>query len=168
MNKKLLYLWKKYVTLDSDELSTPVDVIRENYKLQVERKDWTLYQERTFMETLFCTRFNYYVTAFSILTAATARIEKTGALIFMLFISAIILSLMALSIYRIYTKLLIILKLLYKMEDYHVFNMVHKEISDMKNFISIPVNAIIGVIIPFFSTIAFWIYAIYSLIMFFV
>lgn len=156
-------LWKKYVLINT-ELSISEYEVREKYIKQRDNKDWTLYSERTFIEQLFSTRFNYYIASFSLLTAAISRIESETMLLVILSLSTIILTLMSLTIYRIYVKLIIILKLLYRLEDYQVFRMIDKEIKYMKNKISIPVNAIIGVIIPFVGSTFFVIYLILTII----
>ncbi|RHE20951.1 hypothetical protein DW763_02460 [Bacteroides uniformis] len=96
--------------------------------------------------------------------AAVARIENSKLLLITLFLSAVILTLMSLAIYRIYIKLIIILKMLYQLEDYQVFNLVKKEVDSLDNKISIPVNAIIGVIIPFIGSLSFWGYFTYQII----
>lgn len=156
-------LWNKYVLINV-QLSSSAKEIQEKYIKQRDNKDWTLYSERTFIEQLFSTRFNYFIATFSLLTAAVARIESPQILLITLFLSAIILTLMSLAIYRIYVKLIIILKMLYQLEDYHVFNLVQKEVNNVKNKISIPVNAIIGVIIPFIGSLSFWIYFVYQIV----
>lgn len=160
---KCKFLWKKYVLINT-ELSIPECEVREKYIQQRKNNDWTLYSERTFIEQLFSTRFNYYIASFSLLTAAISRIESETMLLVILSLSAIILTLMSLTIYRIYVKLIIILRLLYKLEDYQVFRMIDKEIKYMKNKISIPVNAIIGVIIPFLGSAFFVVYLIKTII----
>lgn len=156
-------LWNKYVLINT-ELSISEYEVKEKYIQQRDNKDWTLYSERTFIEQLFSTRFNYYIASFSLLTAAISRIESETMLLVILSLSTIILTLMSLTIYRIYVKLIIILKLLYKLEDYQVFRMIDKEIKYLKNKISIPVNAIIGVIIPFIGSTFFVIYLIITII----
>lgn len=156
-------LWNKYVLINV-QLSSSAKEIQEKYIKQRDNKDWTLYSERTFIEQLFSTRFNYFIATFSLLTAAVARIESPQILLITLFLSAIILTLMNLAIYRIYVKLIIILKMLYQLEDYHVFNLIEKEVNNVKNKISIPVNAIIGVIIPFIGSLSFWIYFVYQIV----
>ncbi len=156
-------IWNKYVLVNV-QLSSPTKEIQEKYIKQRENKDWTLYSERTFIEQLFSTRFNYFIATFSLLMAAVARIENSRLLLITLFLSAVILTLMSLAIYRIYIKLIIILKMLYQLEDYQVFNLVKKEVDNLDNKISIPVNAIIGVIIPFIGSLSFWGYFTYQII----
>lgn len=160
------HFWQKYVLINT-ELSITKDEVREKYIKQRENRDWTLYSERTFIEQLFSTRFNYFVASFSLLTAAVSNTESNIVLFIILLLSSIILTLMSLAIYRIYIKLIIILKLIYMLEDYQVFKMVDNEIEFMNNRLSVPVNAIIGVIIPFVGCTFFWIYLLVVIVKYF-
>lgn len=144
-------------------LETPPEEIRRQYQLQKEHGDWTLYSERAFIEQLFSTRFNYFVATFSLLAAAVTRIEAPCLQLIALLVSAIILTLMGLAIYRVYVKLIIILKMLYQLEDYQVFRMIDREVRAQDNKVSMPVNQIIGVIVPLLGTLSFWCYFIYAL-----
>lgn len=145
-------------------MSTPTEEIRRQYELQKEHNDWTLYQERAFIEQLFSTRFNYFVATFSLLAAAVTRIDALCLRLTALFVSAVILTLMSLVIYRIYVKLIIVLKMLYQLEDYQVFRMIEREVRASDNKISIPVNQIIGVFVPALGTLCFWCYFLYALV----
>ena len=109
--------WDKYIR-GCVRLETPPEEIKRQYQLQKEHGDWTLYSERAFIEQLFSTRFNYFVATFSLLAAAVTRIEAPCLQLIALLVSAIILTLMGLAIYRVYVKLIIILKMLYQLEDY--------------------------------------------------
>ena len=151
--------WQKYVTLDA-RLDMSDEEIREKYVRQRESKDWTLYSERSFIENLFSTRFNYFIAALSIFATVAARIESAEVLCIVLFCGTTILILMALAIYRVYAKLIIILKMLYRLPDYHVFPMIDRETDRIKkgNQLLVPVNSIIGVIIPFIGCLIFVIY----------
>lgn len=155
--------WDKYIR-GCVQLNTPPEEIRRRYELQKEHSDWTLYSERAFIEQLFSTRFNYFVATFSLLAAAVTRIGTPGLQLPALFVSAIILTLMSLAIYRVYVKLIIILKMLYQLDDYHVLKMVDREVKALNNRFSMPVNQIIGVIVPLLGTLSFWCYFIYALI----
>lgn len=156
----------KYVTIDA-ELDMSGDEIRKKYAQQRENKDWTLYSERAFIEQLFSTRFNYFIASLSLFAAVVSRMESvTLSWILVLFCGTIILILMTLAIYRIYVKLIIILKMLYRLEDYHVFPMIYRETNKIEgeNRLLVPANPIIGVGIPFLGCLIFLIYSIYSAI----
>lgn len=153
---------KKYYSGRVSLEATPEE-IRRQYQLQKENNDWTLYSERAFIEQLFCTRFNYFIATFSLLAAAVTRIETPCLLLTALLVSSIILTLMGLAAYRIYTKLIIILTMLHQLEDYQVFNMVKREVKAQNNKISMPVNQIIGVFVPLLGILSFWCYFLYAL-----
>ncbi len=161
MKNQIKTLWKKYVLIEVP-LSSSKDEIKDCYIKQKTNKDWTLYSEREFIETLFCTRFNYFMAVFSVLVLAIIENKLSWPFLFLV---ALILTLMVFSTYRIYTKLIIILKMLYQLEDYHVFNLVKKNISSLNNKFSWPVNCVIGVIIPFFIILFAWIFLFYYIIM---
>ncbi len=158
--------WRRFITINI-KLDMSNEEIREKYAQQRENKDWTLYSERAFIEQLFSTRFNYFIASLSLFAAVVSRMESvTLSWILVLFCGTTILILMALAIYRIYVKLIIILKILYQLEDYHVFQMIYKETSkiERKNPLLVPANSIIGVGIPFFGCLIFLIYSIRSAI----
>lgn len=158
--------WRRFITINI-KLDMSNDEIREKYVQQRENKDWTLYSERAFIEQLLSTRFNYFIASLSLFAAVVSRMESvTWSWILVLFCGTIILVLMALAIYRIYVKLIIILKMLYQLEDYHVFQMIYKETNKIegKNPLLVPANSIIGVIIPFIGCLVFITYFIYSFI----
>lgn len=157
-------LWHNKYVLGCMELSTPDEEIRRQYELQKKNDDWTLYQERAFIEQLFSTRFNYFLVATSFMAAAVVRITSPCSRLIVLFISAVILTIMSLIIYRAYIKLIIILKMIYRLGDYHVFSMVDREVTALKNKISGPVNPLLGVVVPLLGTLVFWGYFIFSLI----
>lgn len=157
-------LWHNKYVLGCMELSTPDEEIRQQYKLQRENGDWTLYQERVFIEQLFSTRFNYFLVAISFMVAAIVRITSPCTQLIVVFISAVILTIMSLVIYRAYVKLIIILKMIYRLEDYHVFRMVDNEVRALENKISGPVNHLLGVVVPLLGTLVFWGYFIFTLI----
>lgn len=157
-------LWHNKYVLGCMELSTPDEEIRRQYELQKKNDDWTLYEERAFIEQLFSTRFNYFLVATSFMAAAVVRITSPCSRLIVLFISAVILTVMSLIIYRAYIKLIIILKMIYRLGDYHVFSMVDREVKALNNKISGPVNHLLGVVVPLLGTLVFWGYFIYSLI----
>lgn len=146
---------RKYITLDLPLNASP-EKIQEDYKRQKENGDWNIYSERAFMENLLCTRFNYFIGVFSLLMATSTQIKVPSTRGIMLFLFAVILTLMGLTVYRIYVKLLIILKIIYNLEDYQVFHMVNREIKNLRNQLSLPVNPIIGCIIPFIGICTLW------------
>ena len=108
MKNQIKTLWKKYVLIEVP-LSSSKDEIKDCYIKQKTNKDLTLYSEREFIETLFCTRFNYFMAVFSVLVLAIIENKLSWPFLFLV---ALILTLMVFSTYRIYTKLIIILKML--------------------------------------------------------
>lgn len=71
-------LWHNKYVLGCMELSTPDEEIRRQYELQKKNDDWTLYEERAFIEQLFSTRFDYFLVATSFMAAAVVRPGKSS------------------------------------------------------------------------------------------
>ena len=72
--------------------------------------EWNMYQERSFIETLFCQRFNYFILAYTIFVMAACTTEKEISVRVILFSGIIILSLLWLTLGRAYVKLFVVLK----------------------------------------------------------
>ena len=60
------------------------------YEKQKKNGDWTFYDERQFMENLFCTRLNYFFIIFSLILMAAVTVRSNTNLILVLFIGLII------------------------------------------------------------------------------
>lgn len=161
--KFLHKIWRKYVLIDYESCLSDEE-IRTAYARQRDQKDWTLYNERAFIEGLMTSRFNYFIAAFSLLTTVISRIEESRTQIITVFVSACILSCMGLALYRVYVKLIILLRMIYRLEDYQVFNLINREVRNMHNRLSIPANAILGIVIPLLGCVCYWIYFIVTCI----
>lgn len=148
-------LGERYVYIKVDTSLIQRMETREKYAKQRNNADWTLYSERAFIENLMSSRFNYYLSTLSILAVVGTNIDDKKTLLIVLGLSTILLTLISILIYRVYTKLIIVLNLIYQLEDYHVFRMIDDEVNRLNNKMSIPVNPIIGVIIPSLGILAF-------------
>ena len=82
--------------------------------------DWTLSQEREFIENLYVARFNFFIVVFSLfVTAGFANTFTTyKAAVFVA--GAVILAILWLTLYRAYLKLDRILRLLFRDKPEHV------------------------------------------------
>ncbi len=69
----------------------------------------------------------------------------------MLFIGSIVVGMISISIYKIYHRLMVILKITYKLGDDHVFPLVKKELDYYTKLGN--VNILIGIFIPLILTI---------------
>jgi len=124
------------------------DEIKNAYKYQTQNMVWTFYQEREFMETLFQNRFNYLLIIYSLFVNGFFIVNDYKNKLIILCIGGLVTALMCIIIYRAYVKLIIILRILYSLDDEHVFPVIDKEIKGMKLSSGFPVNHIIGIVIP--------------------
>lgn len=125
------------------------DEIQKAFEFQKENNVWNFYNERAFIEQLLCTRFSYFLVTIGIFLGGALTTRSYTHLLIILSVGLVFISLMAIIIYRAFIKLIIILKMLYRLGDQHVFSVVGKEVELQHSSFSIPVNHIIGMWIPF-------------------
>lgn len=164
MHNYVKKLYRKYVLLDNLNLSISKYKIRECFNKQKKEYNWTFFSERAFVEELFCTRFNYFIATVAFLSAAITQIKSMYTLLCVVFTSLIIITLMAFNIYRVYVKLIVLLKILYQLDDFNALNVVDKEIKQTKNKLSFPVNPLIGFIVPAICILTYFIILIYLIV----
>jgi hypothetical protein len=133
---------KRYLVLDEEQ-------IKEAYKYQKRHSDWTFYSEREFVETLVSNRFNCLLVLYSLFVTAFATMEGKVNKIIILATGSLIMDLISWTIYRAYVKLDIILRILYDLEEQHVFPFIGNELKRKRPILR-NVNPIIGIWIPFF------------------
>lgn len=124
------------------------------YEEQRKNGDWTFYNEREFMENLFCTRLNYFFVIFSLILMAAVTVRSNTNLILVLLIGVIIQLLLWFSVYRIYIKLDIVLKILHNLDEYHVFSVTDKCLKERKHH-SFRVISLLGTWLPLLC-VAIW------------
>lgn len=132
-----------------------LSIIRAREALDYQRKkyNWTFYEERQFMENLLQTRFNFLIVIYAMFFNVFFRSAEEFRIIISI-CGFIITLLIWLTIYRIYLKLDVILKILHNMEDMCTFKMINEELG--KRVSCLPnVNKLIGIFIPFLLTVSF-------------
>jgi hypothetical protein len=109
--------------------------------------EWDLSQERVFIENLFCQRFNFFIVIFSLVIAGAAGANTQPKLDAILWVGLVLCTLVALTVYRIYVKLIWVLRSLHKIPEHPVAQsgVYVKQLGARGLF---GVNAIIGIIIP--------------------
>jgi hypothetical protein len=122
-------------------------------KSQKKDADWTFYNEREFLENLLQTRFNFLIAVYAIFFAAffTAKVDDR---IIILFIGFFVTLLVSKTVFRIYFKVDILLKILYELGDNYTSSIIKKEMSEVDDN-SESVNLLIGICIPLFLTTTF-------------
>ncbi len=96
--------------------------IQKAYQFQLKNSDWTFYSEREFVEYILSQRFNYLVLLYSLFITAFAMIRGENNKIIVLFIGFLVVSMMGLTIYRVYVKLMLNLEILDNLGDMHAFH----------------------------------------------
>jgi hypothetical protein len=109
---------------------------------------WTFYQEREFMENLLQTRFNFLITVYALFVNAFFTANARESELIIVILGLIIVFTMALTVYRIFIKVDIILKILYNLNEEEVFLVVRNELAERNRPRLFDVNPLIGYIIP--------------------
>lgn len=123
--------------------------IQEIYRLQKESSpEWTLFHEREFIENLLATRFNFFIAVFSLFLVAVSTIQSVTNTIIVLSIAVLFLFCLWVTIFRIYTKLMVTLTLIYRLGKQQWFCIIRDEVDALKPVISGNVNVFIGLFIP--------------------
>lgn len=148
------------------------DEIREAFKQQTDDKTWTFYDERQFIENLLQTRFNFLLAAYSLFLVTLFSTNENTMQKIIVIIGILIFGLMWLTVYRLYVKLILLLKITRDIHEKHVVPITDKEIEGNKahnadkkpdenekstglKFRLFSVNIIIGVIIPLIMLLSF-------------
>ena len=126
--------------------------IQEAFEYQKKNIGWDFYSEREFVENLFSQRFNYLIVMYSVFLTAAAASSSHKNLIIVLSLGVIMVFLVALTVFRAYKKLMVNLKILHKLDKYHVFPIIEKEIQTNGYKGLFGVNPIVGWVIPLFCT----------------
>lgn len=136
----------------SEQPSYSQDDFIKFYEKQKKNGDWTFYDERQFMENLFCTRLNYFFIIFSLILMAAVTVRSNTNLILVLFIGLIIQLLLWFSVNRIYVKLDIVLKILHNLDEHHVFSITDKCLKKRRHY-SFSVVSLLGTWLPLLCVI---------------
>jgi len=126
-----------------------VEEIKQLYELQHKNNDWTFFDEREFAENLLQTRFNFLITVYTLFLLPFFQANDKESKITILILGLIVVGIMGLVVYRTYVRTDVILKIVYRLDNYHVPLICDKEIKarKIKLFKAVP---FIGYIIPIF------------------
>ena len=117
-------------------------------KLVQSSLDWTMSQERVFIENLLCQRFNFLLILFSLIIAGSINAKSQTNMTIILGVGTLIFSLVGLTVYRVHIKHDWIMKELYQTEGHPVkiCNDAIKKLPWWQRLFS--VSKLIGIIIP--------------------
>lgn len=99
----------------------PNQEVRKKYEEQKNNTDWTLYSERELYVNITNNRFNFLLIFYSLIITAFATIKGTINKIIILSIGFLIVFSLTIAVIRIINKLQFVIKLLKKLDEYHVF-----------------------------------------------
>lgn len=139
--------------------------VKEAFEKQRKDVGWTFYDEREFVENIFCQRFNFLLIVYSLFITAVATADTPIAKISILFVGVVFTGVLGLVIYRAYIKLIILLKILHSLEG-HVFSTIEIELNAFGKKAFRKVNHYMGIYIPLFCTLTLVLALVYNLIFF--
>lgn len=99
----------------------PNQEVRKKYEEQKNNTDWTLYSERELYVNITNNRFNFLLIFYSLIITAFSTIKGTINKIIILSIGFLIVFSLTIAVIRIINKLQFVIKLLKKLDEYHVF-----------------------------------------------
>jgi hypothetical protein len=128
--------------------------IQDAYQYQKVNSNWTFYQERDFFENLFNTRFNYLLVYYSLCITGFCTIVSPKSKLVILWVSLPIILLLSIFLYRIYFKLMLLLKILYSLNDKNPLLILDVEVKKSGIWAMFSANFITGIIIPIIMIIS--------------
>jgi hypothetical protein len=117
---------------------------RERWNYPVE---WDINQERMFVENLLAQRFNFFLVTFSLVLGGAASANSQLKLQLLLLCGLILCLLMWATVYRIYVKVDVTLKMCYEHEDKFLYE-IAKRTKQQGIIAFVGVNSLVGVWIP--------------------
>jgi hypothetical protein len=132
---------------------TPSDINRI-YQAQLENGEWDFSDEREHMENLFCQRLNFLLVTYALIVAGLAETNSRSLFVGILISGTVIMLFMSLSIWRVCSKLLLMLAICYRI-DHHPMEYVDRENQARSAlFRAMPVNHVLGYWIPAACTLS--------------
>ena len=128
-----------------------VQELQDGLAFQRQHYDWDFNKEREFVENLFCQRFNFLLVIYSLFITAGASTHKQANLTIILFLGTVLTLLVSMSIWRVYVKLIVNLRILHQMPK-HSFEFIREEVNALGIRGMFGVNSIIGLWVPLFCT----------------
>jgi len=107
------------------------DEIREALKYQQNNSSWNLYSEREFLENILSQRINFVIAVFALFVTAAATVKAVDGFRVILGTGAFLLIVLFATTYRVYQRLKIVLKMLYKVDSKEVLRFVEQEAKEL-------------------------------------
>jgi hypothetical protein len=104
------------------------DEIREALKYQQDKSSWNLYSEREFLENILSQRINFVIAVFALFVTAAATVKEIVSFRIILGTGALLLMILFTTTWRVFQRLKIVLKMLYKVDIKEVLPFVEQEV----------------------------------------
>jgi len=124
-----------------------------NKALKKQKKKWTFFEERQFMENLLQTRFNFLIAVYALFFTAFFTCKNNNEKLIIAIIAFVVIFLMSLTILRIYIKVDALLSIIYKLNKKYTPKMIDKVLGRCSGFLP-NVNKLIGIVIPMILVIS--------------
>jgi hypothetical protein len=100
------------------------------FEYQKKHIGWTFYNEREFIENEFHTRFNFLIATYALFINAIFLTEAndSNSKMVLLIIGLLVFTVMCATVNGVYRRLKVLLKILYLLEENHVFPIVDREL----------------------------------------
>ena len=115
-------------------------------------EEWTVSEEREFMENLFNQRMNFYIVVYSLVVTGVLMAEQPGEKQMVLGMGIFLCAVLVLSLYRGCHKMLLLLTYLHRTKG-HPVRLAGKLSSRFDWPLSVPINRITGVWLPLGTTL---------------
>jgi len=130
----------------------PEDVVGGEAE-QAQKPEWSMSDERAFVENLVCTRFNFFLLFFSLVIGGMATISNPLHFKIVLALGSVISFGLALAIFRAQIKLEIALKRLSRSKPQHPAHILDQEAKKIKRWWNRSTRKLIGCCIPSFCCV---------------
>jgi len=114
----------------------------------------TFYDEKDASESILQNRFNFLLVIYSLFIGAFMISDNKLFQLMILSIGLIVIIIIGLTLYRIHIRLDILLRILYQLDDNHVFPVIDKELRNIKSGL-FKVNRLLAVFIPVLLALSF-------------
>ncbi len=111
---------------------TSDEEIKDALQFQQKHSSWNLYLEREFLENTLNQRVNFVIASFALFVTAAATVKQVISFRVVLLTGAILLFVLTITTWRVYIRLDIVLKMLYKTDPKEVLPFVQREVSALK------------------------------------
>lgn len=116
------------MSTNNRKLKSSPEEVRSALNSQKEDGNWNFYLERELLENTLNQRVNFVIAVFALFVTAAATVDSKTNLLVVFATSTFLLAVLTLTTWRVYTRLNVVLIILYDLEGNQVLPFVKKEI----------------------------------------